>query len=233
MRNGPSGLALIEGLTGEVSTHLQSYGICFSNDAATPSGWKIDSCRLPSATRAIYAGASTILDNFHIGNISEQASHGLSAAGTVQNSVLHTGGMALQIGRSKNNSLTGDSAKWTIATRTNDSWHDQGGNRNWNANTAALNIKGTLQKRATFVAHGPFVTLNLVLAASASIACDKGTPIAGLPFAAVEYSSDVKITNISAQTELGGGYVGGSNLYLPAISVGTDTLVVSATYIAA
>ncbi|MGO9514253.1 MAG: hypothetical protein ACLP2F_11520 [Steroidobacteraceae bacterium] len=231
MSHGASNLAIVQGLTGEVSGHLQSYGIRFSDHPATPTGWKVDSCRLPNAVRAIHAGVRTTLDTFHVANLSEQASHGLEVAGTLQNSTLHTGAMALRVGRSRSNSLSGYSANWTIGTRANDIWSDQGGgNRDWQANTATIRVKGTLQKRATYLAHGPFVTVNVVMEASVSLACDKGTAIAGLPFAAADYSANVKITNITAQTDIGGGYVRGASLYLPAIEAGTDMIVITATY---
>jgi hypothetical protein len=229
-----SNFGVIEGLTGEVSTRLQTYGIYFSDNAFTPTGWKLDSCRLPNDANAIYAGSSVTLDNFHIKNISEQKSHGLSVAGTMRNSVLDTASLPLRIGRSKNNTLIGCSENWSIASRLRDSWIDHGNaNKTWTANTNALSIKGTLSKRALGVAHGPLVTINIVLTASISIFCNKGTAITDLPFAAVDYSSDVKVINITSQTQLFGGYIDGSSLHLPAIDVGTDEIVITATYFAA
>jgi hypothetical protein len=232
MSNGASNFGVVQGLTGEVSTHLQSYGIRFSDHPAVPTGWTISGCRLPSAIRALHAGVRSTLDTFHIANLSEQASHGLEAAGALQDSVLQTGAMPLRIGRSKNNSLTGYSANWTIGTRSSDTWADQGGSRSWEANTAALRAKGALQNRATYLVHGPFVTVNVVLAAAVSIVCDKGAAIGGLPFAAADFSANVKITNITSHTELGGGYIDGTRIHLPAIDVGSDTLVITATYTA-
>ena len=234
MTIAPTNFGLIEGLTGETSTQLQSYGIYFSDSAFTPTGWKLDSCRFPSAANAIYAGPRVTLDNFHLKNISEQRSHGLSAEGTVQNSVLDTASMALRIGKSKSNILIGHSENWSIATRYRDSWIDHGtNNKVWSANTSALDIKGTLNVRAICAAHGPLVTVNIVLSASTSVACDKGAAITGLPFAASDYSSAVTVTNITTQVELAGGYVDGAKLCLPAINVGTDKIVISATYFAA
>jgi hypothetical protein len=107
MTHGATNFALIQGLTGENATHLQSHGIYFSDHPATPSGWKVDSCRLPNAVSAIEAGARTTLNNFHIANISEQVSHGLSAAGTLQNSIVHSPSTIIRISNSKNNSLIG------------------------------------------------------------------------------------------------------------------------------
>jgi hypothetical protein len=234
MSRGASNFALLDGFTGENGACLQAFGIYFSDNTFTPSGWKIDSCRLPSATNAIYAGASVTLDNFHIRNVSERASHGLFAAGTVQNSVLNTAGMRLSISKSKNNVLMGYSEGWSIATRHRDSWIDHGnGNKAWTPNTSALRIKGSLNARAICAAHGPLVTVNIVLHATISIACDKGAVIAGLPFAATDYSSDVTITNITAQTEIPGGYIDGGAVCLPAINVGTGKIVITATYFSA
>ena len=232
MSNGATNFGIVQGLTGEVSMHLQSYGIRFSDHPAVPTGWTISGCRLPNAVRALHAGARSTLDTFHVANLSEQASHGLEVAGTLQNSVLHTGAMPLRIARSKNNYLNGYSTNWTIGTRTSDNWADQGGNRSWDANIAAIRVKGALQKRATYLVHGPFVTVNVVLAAAISIVCDKGAAIEGLPFAAAELSANVKITNITSHTELGGGYIADTRIHLPAIDLGSDTLIITATYTA-
>jgi hypothetical protein len=110
MTHAATNLASIQGLTGENATHLQSHGIYFSDHPFKPTGWKVDSCRFPNAVSAIEAGARTTLDNFYIVNISEQANHGLSVAGTLQNSVVHSPSMTLRIGNSRNNSLIGRSS---------------------------------------------------------------------------------------------------------------------------
>lgn len=233
MSRGASNFVLIEGLTGENAGFLQTYGIQFSNDAFTPVGWKIDSCRLPSAIYAIYAGSSATLEHFQIGNISEVVSRGLKA-GTVQHSVLNTADLLLSIAKSKNNALIGHSERWSIASRHGDSWVDHGdANKTWTANISALAVKGDLKVRAICAAHGPLVTVNIVLTASTSFACDKGAAISGLPFPASDYSADVTVTNIATQRELPGGYIDGTSLYLPAIDAGTDKIVITATYFAA
>jgi hypothetical protein len=234
MSNAASNFGVIDGLTGENGTHLQAHCVEFSNGAFIATGWKIDSCRFPNAINAISAGASATLDNFHVRNVSEQASHGLFAAGTVQNSILDTVAMGLKMGTSKNNTLIGYSENWSIKTRIKDSWIDQGKtNKTWTANTDALTITGALKKRAICVAHGPLVTINLVLAAATSIVCAKGTAITGLPFAACDYSSDVSVTDITSQTALPGGFIEGGKLYLPAVNVATAEIVITATYFAA
>ena len=108
MTHGASNFGLIQGLTGENSAaHVQSHGIYFSDHPAMATGWKVDSCRIPNAVSAIEAGPRTTLDNFHIANISEQASHGLSAGGTLQNSIVHSPTTIIRTGNSRNNSLIG------------------------------------------------------------------------------------------------------------------------------
>ncbi|HLN50120.1 MAG TPA: hypothetical protein VK251_11500, partial [Steroidobacteraceae bacterium] len=140
----------------------------------------------------------------------------------------------LRIGRSLNNALVGKSQYWSIGARSKDVWIDQGGGgRDWNANVGALCIEGTLEKRAIYTVHGSAVTINVVLAASGSICCGKGAVITGLPFVAADYSTDVNVTNITAQAELLGGYIDGDKLCLPAIDVATDRIVITATYVAA
>jgi hypothetical protein len=109
MTHHATNFAMIQGLTGENGAHVQSHGIYFSDHPATVVGWKVDSCRFPNAVSAIEAGAMTTLDNFHIANISEQASHGLSAAGTLQNSIVHSPSLIIRTGNSRNNSLIGHS----------------------------------------------------------------------------------------------------------------------------
>jgi hypothetical protein len=107
MSHAASNFAFIQGLTGENSTYLQSHGIYFSNHATQPTGWKVDSFRIPNAASAIEAGEKTTLNNFYIINISELVSHGLSIAGTLQNSIVHSPSTIIRVGNSKNNSLIG------------------------------------------------------------------------------------------------------------------------------
>ena len=109
MTHAATNFALIQGFTGENAAHLQSHGIYFSDHPATPVGWKVDSFRIPNAVSAIQAGETTTLDNFHIVNVSELASHGLSVGGTLQNSIVHSPSLIIRIRNSKNNSLIGRS----------------------------------------------------------------------------------------------------------------------------
>jgi hypothetical protein len=107
MTHAATNLALIEGLTGENTTHLPAHGICFSEHPGMPTGWKVDSFRIPNAVSAIEAPAQTTLNNFYITNISELVNHGLSVAGTLQNSIVHSPSTIIRVGNSKNNSLIG------------------------------------------------------------------------------------------------------------------------------
>jgi hypothetical protein len=109
MTHAASNFVLIQGLTGENTTHLPAHGICFSDHHATPTGWTVDSFRIPNAVSAIEAPEQTTLNNFYITNMSELASHGLSIAGTLQNSIVHSPSTVIRVGNSKNNSLIGRS----------------------------------------------------------------------------------------------------------------------------
>lgn len=124
--NGSSDYCSVIGLTGESSGFLQTEGIYFGDSAATPTGWTIEGCRLPSAAFAIYAHPLVTLDNFQIRGITESASKGLSAAGTVQKSTINSHDMLLVIGTSSHNVLIGKAVQWTITTRTGDYWIDAG-----------------------------------------------------------------------------------------------------------
>jgi hypothetical protein len=234
MSRAPTNFGLISGLTGEVSTHLQAYGVYFSDHAFTPTGWNIDSCRLPNDSNAIFAGPQATLDNFRIRNVSEQKSHGLSVAGTLQHSIVESGTMSMNINKSRNNTLIGRADGWSIGTREHDSWIDQGStNRAWVAGVADLDTRGELTQRALCVAHGPLVTVNVVLSASGSLSCARGAQLTGLPFPAKDHSSNVSVMNVSAHLPIAGAYIRGSEIVLPELDVGSDKLVISATYFAA
>lgn len=96
------------------------YGILFSNNVRTPTGWMIDGGVWDNQTFAIAcAGASVALDNFTIRDISESVSHGISVPGTLQNSYF-AGPNVLSIGTSSRNFIVGFKVGMTITTRSND-----------------------------------------------------------------------------------------------------------------
>src|SRR5438105_4296528 len=232
--NGASSLCEVYGLQGEVGS-TQKYGVYFDGQSVnTSTGWTIDGCYLPNATYAMFAASSTTLDNFHIRNVLEVTSHGLSAAGTVQNSTINSGALPLSIGTSRRNALIGDSSRWTIKTREHDSWSDSGSaNKAWSPGTSGLKIRGRLTvDDASCVFHGPLVTVCTTLTATTSIDCVAGAALTGLPAVAVARSALVNVSDTNTGAPIGSGMVVGSTILLPAISA-RPSVVISARYFAA
>lgn len=94
-----------------------TYGIDFSNHAQTPTAWTIDGCYFSTATNAILAGASAILDNFYVRNLREATSVGLNC-GTLQNSTWDGSNPITTVTCSKN-FLIDIQANLTLGTVTN------------------------------------------------------------------------------------------------------------------
>ena len=231
---GPSSLCEIYGLQAEAGVG-QKYGVCFEGRrATTPSGWTIDGCYLPSSKQAILAASSCTLDNFHIRNVLERASHGLCAEGVVQSSTINSGALPLSIGTSKGNVLIGDCSRWSIRAREHDSWMVAGaGNRTWTPGNSDLKIRGPLTVTgATCVFHGPMITLCATLTAAESIECPAGASLTGLPAPAIAKSALVSVCDGNTGAPLGNGMVAGSSITLPEISA-RRSIVISATYFAA
>lgn len=237
MTNAASSFAHLVAVTAEQSAgFIQAYGVLFSNNAQTPSGWTIDGGIYACRTNAIAcAGANPTLDSFTIRGISEPNNRGINVPGTLQNSIVQISSLTLVIGTSTKNDLTGQTNQWTITTRSNDVWHDTGSvNKTWTPNTAALAIVGGLtvnHKRALF--HDSLVTVSMLMTAGTSINCAAGTHITGLPVTPFELSGEVVVHNTTTNVRIAGGYVDGTGINLPAIAVGTDSILVTATYWAA
>lgn len=235
MSVGPSNFGKITGLTGEQATFMQQYGVLFSNHVQTPTGWTIDGNRLPNQNFAIAAlGTNPILDNFNIRNNTDQSNHGLSFPGFVQNSSLVMGATLLTIGTSKNNVISGYSENWTINTRSNDFWIDQGiTNRTWTpalgsgwTNTGGINFTNKICQLM-----GNQCTVHATLFAGATLAAAAGATITGLPKAATGRSALVVVTNSDTGASLGQGSIAGSTITLSGFTnVGTADVTVSATY---
>ncbi len=231
--NGASSLTELYGLQGEVGP-TQNFGLYFDGrHPSTPTGWTIDGCYLPNGKHAIFAEPGCTLDNFHIRNVMENVSHGLSAAGVVQNSTIQTGALPLSIGTSRRNALIGDCSRWTIRTREHDSWMDSGAaNRSWTVQTGALTVHGRLTvSDATCIFHGPLVTVSVTLTAD-SIECEAGAALGGLPATAAAKSAQVNVCDAGTGAAIGAGMVSGSSIKLPAISA-RRSIVIGATYFAA
>jgi Pectate lyase superfamily protein len=232
--HAPSNLCQIFGLQGENGA-TQKYGVYFDGRMPlTSRGWTIQGCLLPSTTAAIFAAENQTLDGFHIGAVTEFAAHGLSAAGTVQSSIIAGGTMLLSIGTSRGNTLIGDSSRWTIARRSGDSWIDAGTqSRTWKPQTRELQVSGKLTvEEARCVYHGPMLTVTATLTAGSSMSCKAGATLGGLPMPAVTRSAQVGIVDANTGASLGCGSVIGDAIRLPAIAAATS-IIVTATYFAA
>jgi hypothetical protein len=183
--NAPSFYVTMDGWDGETS--VPQYGILFSGTSGnTPGNWKIDNCRLPNSTLAITVQGSVsgvTLDNFRIRALIDPANNGISIPGTIQNSVFDTGGLNLNIGSSHNNSLTGDSSKWTIGARSGDTWNDTTSqNRNWVPTFTSgftFGSGGTTTAVGKFNFIGGSAKINLLLSNSSSIAWTTGAVMNG------------------------------------------------------
>lgn len=236
--HGASNFGQLLDNTGEDSTTPCAYGVLFGNQAlATPTCWKFDNCRLASTTAAIAAaGTNVTADNFQIRQVNEGSgtANGIIWPGTIQGSTIDSNPTKLVIGTSKYNVLIGQTTQWTITTRTNDYWVDTRTTKTWTPGTAGLTITGALTIRGRSIYHGPLVTVQTLFSAATSIVCAQGVTLTGLPLAATDYSADVEVTNANTGVVIGGGYVVGTTISLPAINVGAGvSVIVSATYFAA
>lgn len=204
MTNGPSNFLTVDGLTGEVGTPLQTYGINVSNNAFTPTGWTIVGTKLPNGGNAIAAGGPLpTLDNARIFNTPTQAGNGLLWTGTVQNSTLDMG-IGLTIGTSLKNHLIGDSSSWTITTVTGGSKTETGtanrtfapgiasGANNWTA-------VGAITQRGKLTYNSNKVDFTIVIAGATSIACTAAA-IIGLPFTATDVATAIVLDTTSGTT---------------------------------
>jgi hypothetical protein len=231
MTNAASNFCTFEAIEGENNVAaLQNYGVLFSNHSQTPSGFAIRDCRFPNSTREIAsAGSSPTMDSFYIENISGTGSSGIAFPGTVQNSFISA--VDLTIGVSKNNELAGFTDRWTITTRSNDVWTDQGTvNKSWTPNTSALTVVGGLSvtdAHCTF--HANLCTVRFTMQPTTSVACAAGTLITGLPATPVG-RSPVSVVDVTSTAAIGSGIASSSGLALPAISVTGHTIVVQATF---
>jgi hypothetical protein len=229
----------INGLKGETSnTFLQQYGILVSNHAATLSGLTVDGCFLPNASLAIATvGATAVIDNARIRAVSEQASHGFALQGVVQNSFIE-GINILAIGTSRHNTLIGLTENWTITTRDNDYWIDQGvTNKSWTPALGTATHGGTLTiNENRFLLNGNQADFEFVITDTTSITATAAQTITGLPFAAARRSASVMVANATTGLAIGAAFIdaGATSIKMPAFTVGAGVSVcVSGRYFVA
>lgn len=235
---GSSNITII-GQKCETSTFQQQYGMLISNDAQTATAFTIDSCFWPNASYAIATqGALPILDNFRIRGISEQASHGAAIQGVLQNSTLETATMPLIIATSKRNKLEGFKENWTITTRDDDFWIDQGvAGKVWTPALGTMAHGGVLTiSEARCLFHGNMVTVSCLISDTVSLTATAGQTITGLPAAAKYRSADVQVANANTGAAIGAGFIDATAtaIKMPAVSTGANVAIcVTARYLVA
>jgi hypothetical protein len=232
--NGPSHFCHISGLESENGVE-PAYCVAFlaAGGASTCTGWTITQSYLRADTRAIYAGANVVLDNFRVNSITEAANRGIEVVGTAQFCAINIPTTIL-IGTEIACELTGDPTQWTLGTSSG-YWTDRRANHNFTYGTSGVTITGALViNNAKAYAHGHEVIANLVLAAETSIVCSAGATITGLPWSslATNYSAQVQVVNVNTGAAIAGGYVNGTTIVLPAINVGASVAIaISARYL--
>jgi len=228
--NAASDNCSLDGVTGENAADDQNYGVYFGDTVRTCTGWSIKNFRIPNKTRAIFAHANVTLDSLHVDQISEVVAHGLQAAGTIQNSYIHGKNLIAIIGTSTSNTIIGNQANWTITTSTNANYHNTGDFQSFTIDTSGLTLGGVLTKVSKFEWHGRRINLYIRLSDTVSINCAAGTALLDLPVSAALNSADVQVANMSTAVAIGAGCIAGTTLYLPAIAVGADPIVITASY---
>jgi hypothetical protein len=236
LTNAAPAKVIINGCVGENSSPLPNYGIFFTpNVASTPIGFVIDGGYFNTNTNFIFAPSNVILDNWYVRGVQELASHGISAT-LMRNSVIDQPNMALVLGTSQQNRLTGDRSNWTITTRSNDYWEDVGGagTHTWTPVTTSMGVTGALTvNEARCYFHGGLVTLQLTCSAATSIVSTAGTNfISGLPAPTSFRSALVSVCNEATHVTIGTGMIDTDNkIWLPTINVGAGiTITLTATY---
>jgi hypothetical protein len=229
--NNPSNYCHISGM--EVENGVEpTYAICFgaAGAASTPTGWDITGSYLRADTRAIFAGANMVLDNFTINGITEAANRGIEA-GTMQGSHV-TIPTSIVLAVDSNNKLEGNPDNWTI-TASSGHWTDLRASHTWSFTTTGVTFTGAQSNIAKLYADGHQVRVNVVLAAATSIVCAAGATIDGLtwPALASNYTA-ITVVNVNTGAAIPGGYINGTTIVLPAINVGANVVVaISASYL--
>jgi hypothetical protein len=239
--NAPTVQVQLYGIEGENAGGVANpnYGILFGAGSSIHTGWTIDGCKLPTQVRAISAQAGITLDNFHIRNVIEVTSNGIQVVTALQFSVVDSVSTILTVpGTSSNNTLIGDSSRWTIGTRSNDNWIDSGTtNKSWSPVLGTVTHGGILtinETRCLF--NGNQVDVEFVMTDTVGISASSGQTITGLPAVALRRSAMVLVANEATSAAIGAGFIeaGTNSIRMPAFSVGPNVSVcVSARYFVA
>jgi hypothetical protein len=197
-----------------------NYGFFFSGTGGggTPTGWIIEGASpIPTSIRAFYAAAGVTIDAFHIKSLSEEVSLGLEVVGRVQDSVIETVGLILNIGTSANNSLVGFSEDWgvgagsagNIGTRSNDNWTDIGTlNKTWPAALGTVTQSGVFDlQTSSWLFTGSYAEFDCEINSTGVITANAGQTFAGLLVPAAQASCLVNICDASTGAFLSTGFI--------------------------
>ncbi len=217
------------------SISAQQYFTDYSNNTGTISGWHFDNVVSYSSSNFIHTeGATPVLDEFWVNQILDVNNHGINIAGTLQNSILYFF-QPITIGTSSGNILTGNAPAWTITTRSSDKWNDWASSTTWTPNLSALTTHTAVTvNNLRFQYDGLTCTFSCQLNVGTALVSSAGQQITGLPVVAAINGCDVNIVNVTTNAAIGGAFVTGSGITLPAINVGSSvTLLISGRYFAA
>jgi hypothetical protein len=169
--------------------------------------------------------------------INEVTSLGIILA-NVQSSYLNLGASLLTIGISTNNTLIGFSNNWTVTTRVNDIWIDQGSvNKTFVPALGTMTHGGVISvNEAKYQLNGNTADFEFVLTDTVSITATAAQTITGLPFASARRSAMIFIANLNTGVAIGQGVMdtGVTAIKMPAFTVGAGvSIVVSGRYFVA
>lgn len=223
---------MIHGVEVENSAPRANYSIRVTNDAQVHSQWYIAHSKLSSAVFSIDVQPLATLDSAYIDHISEVTSQGFAFEGTMQSSYVNAGFMLMTVGTSKNNTLVGDSSRWTIGARTDDYWIDQGTvNKTWTPVLGAgFTVTGALTiSNKKMLKFGNLCFVTATFSAATSIVSTAGAVITGAPPATVRAAASL------LQSDTPGpaipAAVVGANIVCGVVNVGANVSVtVSAVY---
>lgn len=230
--NGPTNLVHLKGIQSEFGSFTSQYGVYIGDAGTTVSDWRIDGCNLSAGTSKIFSNTGVVLDSFHLcGLYSSGGSANVNILGTLQNSDIQEYATNIAIATSKDNNLFVSIANLTVTTRVGDNWLGPDRSLTWTPNTSGFTVGGTLTvSNKTVHYHGRQVTVICTLSPSTTLSCPLNTAMTGLPVPVAIGSGIVTVVNSTTNAQIGLGYVTGTTIKLPAISVTTNDVSIVATY---
>lgn len=242
-----SGFVILNGARFEVSASLPMYCVYFSGTGSMvyPALWSIKNCRMPvdPAGYGIYAEDNTTISSFAIENVQSPTGLGILSYKQLQKSFINYGDSVV-VARSGSTTIgakfIGIASGLTIphGSETNNSVDQTDAWVSWTPDISALTITGTPTVSASYKRSGNTVTYKILLSSTTSIVCTAGTQILNsssttLPGPSVYDGGSVSVANETTGIAVGLGAfktnTGVTGISLPAISVLTNEIVITAT----